>query len=106
MQFVIPRAAANAVDFPSLRRRAREAVIADPMIEYNDRHAGPSSRRITCGESMAFVLIEELKGIAERVTGTGKLDLLIACAEHHGPRISFRRRGSVQRRTSSQIRAL
>ena len=79
-QFVIPKRAANAVDFLALRRQAREAGLANDSIEANERHAGPSNTRITCRPAMALLLIEALRVVATQAESKHDGDLLIASA--------------------------
>ena len=87
LQFHIPRRAADAVNFPALRARARATGVQRASIEYSTRAAGSDRTRVTCSREMALVLIEELLAVANQAEVQRDADLLIDCAT--GARAAF-----------------
>jgi hypothetical protein len=82
VQFNIPRLAANAVDFPAVRKAGHAAGLEHTWIEVSDYRASEYGRtRITCSPEMAFLSIQALRAVAADATEHGKSDLVIACAE-------------------------
>jgi hypothetical protein len=63
-QFVVPRIAADALDFSGSFREARDGGMVAPNIEMNRRHAGANRIRVTCRTLMALRLLAEWKRIA------------------------------------------
>jgi hypothetical protein len=79
VQFAIPRRAADAVNFPALRARARATGVQLASIVYSTRAAGSGQTRVTCSREMALVLVEELLALADQAEARQDTDLLIAC---------------------------
>jgi hypothetical protein len=80
VQFHIPRRAADAVDFPALRKHARELGIEHPSIEYNSYRTRPGQTLITTAGPMAVLLADALRAIGVDAGQHGKTELVIACA--------------------------
>ena len=64
VQFVIPRRAADAVDFTTLTRQGLEAGVAKPTFRRNAQKVGPGLERVTCTVEMALKLIDALGSAA------------------------------------------
>lgn len=79
VQFAIPRRAADAVNFPALRARARATGVHLASIQYSTRAAGSGQTRVTCSQDMALVLVEELLALAGQAEARQDTELLIAC---------------------------
>jgi len=88
VQFHIPRLAADAVDFPTLRKRALAMGLESTSIEYNSYRTRPGQTLITTAEPMAVLLADALRAIAVDAEQHGKSELLIACA--NGVAATFR----------------
>lgn len=63
-QFVVPRAAGNAIDVAQLVREAADAGVLRPRLEMNTKNAGGGNVRITCRVIMALRLTEKWTEIA------------------------------------------
>jgi hypothetical protein len=81
VQFTIPSRAADAVDFPTLRRHGIAAKLPRTTIEYSTRSAPIGHTRITCSVDMAVFLIEALGRLAMEASARGKSELMVPCAE-------------------------
>ena len=79
VQFAIPRRAADAVNFPALRARARASGVQLASIEYSARAAGSGQTRVTCSREMALVLVEELLALADQAEARQDTELLVTC---------------------------
>lgn len=69
-QFVVDRAAADALDVSRITRELRDAGMVAPNIEMNTRRAGANKVRVTCRTLVASRLIAEWKRVAERAPHT------------------------------------
>jgi hypothetical protein len=58
-QFVVPRAAGDAIDVAQLVRQAADAGVIRPRLEMNTKNAGGGRVRITCRVIMALRLTEK-----------------------------------------------
>jgi hypothetical protein len=63
-QFVVPRAAGEAIDVAQLVREAADAGVLRPRLEMNTRNAGGGNVRITCRVIMAVRLTEKWTELA------------------------------------------
>ena len=79
LQFHIPRRAADAVNFPALRARARATGVQGAPIEYGSCAAGSGQTRVTCSRDMALVLIDELLALASQAEARQDTGLVIDC---------------------------
>jgi hypothetical protein len=79
VQFAIPRRAADAVNFPALRARARATGVQLASIEYSTRAAGSGQTRVACSREMALVLIEELLALAGQAESRQDAGLFADC---------------------------
>jgi hypothetical protein len=81
IQFHIPRRAADAVDFPALRKRAHAMGFESTSVEYNSYRMRPGETLITASEPMAVLLVDSLREIGVRAGERGgQTELVIACA--------------------------
>jgi hypothetical protein len=64
IQFVIPRRAADAVDFTTITRQALEGGVAKPTFRRNAQKVGRGLERVTCTVEMALKLIDALRSAA------------------------------------------
>lgn len=84
VQFAISRRAADAVNFPALRARARSTGVRLESIVYSARAAGSGQTRVTCSRDMALVLVEELLALAVQAEARQDTELLLACVAAAG----------------------
>ena len=81
VQFGIPRRAADAVNFPALRARARASGIQSLSVEYSTCAAGSCQTRVTCSREMALVLIDELLAVAEQAEVRHDSEFVTECVK-------------------------
>lgn len=101
LQFRIPRRAADAVNFPALRARARAAGIKRTSIEYRTCAFGSGQTRVTCSHEMALVLIDELLALAVQADAGCDAELLIECVTGAGA--AFDASHEKRRRPNSEV---
>ena len=76
VQFYIPKAAANAIDFAVIRQRARVAGLSHANFEYSEVKTGPGRGRITCRRELVPLFVDALAVAA----GASEGQLVLDCA--------------------------
>jgi hypothetical protein len=78
-QFRIGRPAADSLNVPALRARARVRGVPSASMDYRTRAAGSGQIDVTCSLEMALVLTDELLALADQAEARRDTDLLSAC---------------------------
>lgn len=80
--FDLPKLACDALDFSTLRDRAKAAGVSWSTFEYSRNRGRPAYIHITTRVGMAAFMAENLRALALAASETQKPDVLIACT--HG----------------------
>jgi hypothetical protein len=79
LQFRIGRPAADSVNVPALRARARVRGVPLERMGYRTCAAGSGQIDVTCSREMALVLTDELLALADQAEARRDTALLSAC---------------------------